>query len=828
VAELLDRESLARQALVDPEASDEDKAQARRVLGAPPSIPTVAEPTDVTPAENQPTPSSLPPAPNAPGSEPKSLRQVLTDLTEAPGRAMQTAANFGLSAATGDIKNPFFNPEPTSEDLAKGALSPKAIEPFLGTGVGAAVENLFPGTGAASVSRGAREGLSRLISAGTSPASAGILATAPLLGEGKLVEYGLAGAFEAQALLGLPDVKKAWDEAETTEEKTAVLTEAAGSIGLPIAPFAKPARSALGRLRDRLNGVEPSAPSTAQPPPIPPVESALAPTAEAAPALQRQEAAPVEPVAPVTDNRPIQDRLNDAQRELADAKSSGNAEAQSAALQKIDAIAQEYVTRGAQTRQTVRPQNADELEKALGTQDTVQRSENTISTAINSPGNPEHGANFEIPVGATTEEATALRDAVTNTFRGPKDQIPANQAAQAELLNKIRDRISGKEPPPTETSVQGLQTTEVPLSDITLSTDVPQFKAGANEKGVVEPLEGKYDRTGTAPVQLWRRLNGKLELISGRHRLDLAQRTGEKTIPSQIHNEADGFGPAEAARLDAELNIRDNQGSTADYANYFKNAGIDQADAETRGLLARAKGKAGFSISQKASDDVFALHQSGKITDSQAVGIAEAAPNNPGAQAVGVRAALSGKSAEYSAELIRAALSNVATGETPDLLNFDETALKAMDEQAKRAVEAKKAIREQISAVQGAAKKPDVARKLGVNVDDPEGVQKRVVELKAELERWQNWPSHPDLVEQTGGMPKPAATEPAPITEKAGTGSLQSTVEIDGHPIQISISTSGTISFAEQGNQLGSTGIGAFKTMNGAVSAHSKSNAGGT
>lgn len=317
----------------------------------------------------------------------------------------------------------------------------------------------------------------------------------------------------------------------------------------------------------------------------------------------------------------------------------------------------------------------------------------------------------------------------------------------------------------TATEVTGHPTVEVPLSQITLSKDVPQFKAGANEKGIVEPLAGKYERIGTAPVQLWERTKGNLELISGRHRLDLAERTGEQTIPSQIHREAEGFGPAAAARLDAELNIRDNQGSTGDYANYFKNSGLSEEDANARGLLARAKGKAGFAIARDGSEDVFALHQSGRLTDSQAQAIATAAPGNAGAQQVGIRAALQGKSAEFAGNLIKAATSRAGGGaKTGDLFAFDDTAMRQMENQARVAGEEQRKIREQISAVSGASKKPEVAARLGVDVKDPAAVQAKVAELRTELGRWENWPMEPDLLARTRGETIPVVAGERPPT----------------------------------------------------------------
>jgi thioredoxin reductase len=303
-------------------------------------------------------------------------------------------------------------------------------------------------------------------------------------------------------------------------------------------------------------------------------------------------------------------------------------------------------------------------------------------------------------------------------------------------------------PPETSTQVTGKQTVEFPIDRITLSKDVPQFKAGANERGVVEPLAGKYERTGTAPVQLWERANGDTELISGRHRFDLAQRTGERTIPSQIHREAEGFDSTAAARLDAELNIRDEKGSVGDYANYFRNSKLSQADAEARGLLARSKGQAGFTIARDGSEDLFALHQSGRLTDSQASEIAQAAPENPGAQRVGIKVALEGGPANLAANTVKAAIRRAADHpeETPDLFRSDDSAMQQMKKQAARVTKIQRGIRQQIAAVQGASRNPAMASKLGVDVKDPVGVQRRVKELKNELLRWDNWPMHDDLV----------------------------------------------------------------------------------
>ena len=166
---------------------------------------------------------------------------------------------------------------------------------------------------------------------------------------------------------------------------------------------------------------------------------------------------------------------------------------------------------------------------------------------------------------------------------------------------------------------------------------MPQFKSNASDKGIVEPLSGAYDRLPTNPIVLWQRENGALEIITGRHRYDLAQRTGEKTIPAQIVKEADGFTTQDALTFDAEQNIKDNQGSDFDYANYFRNTNITEEEAKSRGVLRGEKANTAFLLGKSATDSTFNAYRSGQIKFKQAAAIAKAAPGDEALQNEGLR-----------------------------------------------------------------------------------------------------------------------------------------------------------------------------------------------
>ena len=322
------------------------------------------------------------------------------------------------------------------------------------------------------------------------------------------------------------------------------------------------------------------------------------------------------------------------------------------------------------------------------------------------------------------------------------------------------------EPAAPQHELKGLATQEVPLKDLKLSKDVPQFKIGASDKGVVEPLGGKFERTGVAPIQVWRRLDGSLEVISGRHRFDLAQRSGEETIPAQIHDESQGFGKLQAAILDAELNIRDGQGKVKDYVNYFKESGIDRETADSRGLLARATGKRSFTIANQGSDELVAAVRGDQIGDEAAYYIALNAPNDARLQGVGIKAVMDGKSMNTAVNTMQAVKALAGENDTTtDMFGFDDSAIKEAEEMAKIAASKQREIQTRLSAITGAAKNPAVAKAEGIDVKDPEAVQKRIGELRQLKSAWDNWSTSPQLVAEIRAARGVAAPELTPIEQ---------------------------------------------------------------
>jgi len=295
------------------------------------------------------------------------------------------------------------------------------------------------------------------------------------------------------------------------------------------------------------------------------------------------------------------------------------------------------------------------------------------------------------------------------------------------------------------------------VGSLKVSKDVPQFKAGANEKGVVEPLGGTFEGTGVAPIQVWRRLNGDLEVISGRHRLDLAQRSGKVTIPAQIHNEADGFDKRSASILDAELNIRDGQGKVKDYVDYFQGSQIDRQEAESRGLLARAIGKRSYAIATDGSQTLITALRGDVVSDEAAYLIAKNYPNNEKLQSVAVKAIQEGKTIAAAVNLMHAV--NVLSEEgntTVDLFGQDDSGMREAEDMQKIASKKQREVAQRLSAITGASKNPALAKAEGIDIKDPAAVKARIDELRQMKSAWEQWPTSPELIaEIRGELSKP-------------------------------------------------------------------------
>ena len=294
---------------------------------------------------------------------------------------------------------------------------------------------------------------------------------------------------------------------------------------------------------------------------------------------------------------------------------------------------------------------------------------------------------------------------------------------------------------------------DFPISKIIRSSEVPNFKIGADPlTGIVpgQELHGEFITIGAAPLVIWLRRNGIFELITGRHRLDLAKRRGKIAIAVHIAREDQGFTAADAKRFDAHSNIRDGQGTTEDYAHYFKNSpSLTEADAKDQGLFCRAKGRDGWSLGKMTCENVYALWQAGKIDERQAVAIATTAPGEVALQSFGVRIALEGEKPEVVAESMRAKAADAVSRNCPKAAQSDFFADTGLDEQYKAegrfVSKAKATLQDQIIGRKAILRKFDQTTNTGSVTAERTWLEQELSKFEFDLRRWNDWRSHPDL-----------------------------------------------------------------------------------
>ena len=243
-----------------------------------------------------------------------------------------------------------------------------------------------------------------------------------------------------------------------------------------------------------------------------------------------------------------------------------------------------------------------------------------------------------------------------------------------------------------------------------------------------------------------RAIGGGVERIGGRLRRDMVARKAET---------ADGFTVDDARTFDAESNIRDGMGTVRDYAHFFRNKDIDEAEASGKGLLSREKGKRGWAIGKFAEDNLYWLYRNGGISEERAAAVARGAPNDADVQNAALDSAkgMDATTLEIHTRRLKAFKDEGggnATGEAVqgDLFGVDDTAMREMVALSKAAGELVKQNKQRILAVKGVIKRPEIAREMGVDINNPDAVRAAVAALEYENSRLMSPTPEPEIMDK--------------------------------------------------------------------------------
>lgn len=288
----------------------------------------------------------------------------------------------------------------------------------------------------------------------------------------------------------------------------------------------------------------------------------------------------------------------------------------------------------------------------------------------------------------------------------------------------------------------------VPVASIKAKPEMLQFKLDVNAEGEQKPLKGDWNELAAGNLLLWEDINGNLYPANGHHRLAHARRKGVDRVNAQILREADGYKVDDARRIAAESNILEGRGTVYDHAEFFRTSpDYPEETARRKGLYDRE----GYAIGKLSSDGLYAAFRNRKIEPESAAVLAQAAPRNEALQTAGLKYALDHpKAAPDEIGNFVKALSAIKSPEASqgDLLGFDDSALRTAQKLAKLATQHIRSLREQVASAQGAAKRPETAGKLGVNVKDPAAVKAKLAQVKAQIYRWERWHTDPELFAQ--------------------------------------------------------------------------------
>lgn len=165
-----------------------------------------------------------------------------------------------------------------------------------------------------------------------------------------------------------------------------------------------------------------------------------------------------------------------------------------------------------------------------------------------------------------------------------------------------------------------------------------QFRAGGDGKGVTEKGRYKTDKWDPLlhgdPILVHERLDGRVFVADGHHRVDLAKTLNDKNagpgkLAAMVLREADGYSAQDVKIIAAYKNMAHGHTDVVDAARVFKEAESGKVNMELLPSLQMDKGNLRMAYSMsKLSDSVLDKVQKGEVQPEIAAKLAEKVPND--------------------------------------------------------------------------------------------------------------------------------------------------------------------------------------------------------
>lgn len=299
----------------------------------------------------------------------------------------------------------------------------------------------------------------------------------------------------------------------------------------------------------------------------------------------------------------------------------------------------------------------------------------------------------------------------------------------------------------------------VKVSDLKDSVEIQQVKVGNKGKhGVTNELVGDF-QLSAPPIIVWRRLNGDLEVISGRHRYALAEKCNVEYMRADVYQESDVFDARWARLMDYENNMRDDQADEKTAFIYVRETGFTDEELNRKGLLrSRTKSKRGAMIARYAREELATRFMNDAVTPMDAEIICNMTRNikdEERIEEIQRRACMlldEHKSWEYIGAMVQLMANKESVFMKQGLLDFGVDFEADLARAAKYIEICTKQLNEAIGVMRSsrklAGKQAKLAQRLGQLTTSAEDTQERLDALTTMKGMFENIGMFPDLVSQ--------------------------------------------------------------------------------
>ncbi|MGN0828094.1 MAG: hypothetical protein ACI4PZ_00040 [Akkermansia sp.] len=379
--------------------------------------------------------------------------------------------------------------------------------------------------------------------------------------------------------------------------------------------------------------------------------------------------------------------------------------------------------------------------------------------------------NEAVPVSSAVREAEETERQIIEEDAAPVAE-EENPKTASTLAEEFTETLNREEPSPTPENMRGVFDGDCVynaagdyycgLIDKTkLQDGTEQVKVGARGKhGVIagRELTGEF-QASAAPLIVWKRKDGSLRVISGRHRYELMLRDEAcKAHLCYVYEENEQHNEQWARLTDYENNMRDDQADELTAATYVRETGYSDDVLRQKGLMLRneSRSKRGALIGRVAREELWVRFKNGSINAKDAEIVCKLTRNiSDEARVEDIQRQCcqlleKGKSWDYIGAMCQLMANKDRVTIQQGLLNlgadFEQDMERAAEYVEQNLLQLNAAIRTLKQGAKLGEKERTQATRLGIDVSISEGSEQLLQLLNDLKAKFENIGTYPDLV----------------------------------------------------------------------------------